>query len=328
MSVLITGGAGYIGAHMAWFCRDKKIPYVVLDDLSSGFVENIPPDSVFIKGDIADQKLLLDIHNAHKIESVIHFAAKIIVAESVERPLEYYHNNAAKTAILLDWVIKSQIKHFVFSSTAAVYGDVDAGLLSENLPKYPASPYGRSKWMVEQMLQDAHDAYGLHYAALRYFNVAGADPSGRAGQSGKNASHLIKIACQAALGTRESLAIFGQDYPTKDGTCIRDYVHVSDLVQAHGLALEYICNTSSRLIANCGYGNGFSVHEVVNTVKEISGFDFPVRLAERRAGDPSSLVADGQLLRQALGWLPQYDDLKIIVRHALEWEKKITNFQV
>ena len=324
MTLLITGGAGYIGSHMAWLCHDQNIPFVVFDDLSTGFRENLPQEAVFIHGDCGDEELLTTIFKQHAITAIMHFAAKIVVPESVTHPFDYYRNNTAKACVLLDCAIKHDIKHFVFSSTAAVYGDALDGLLVEDTPKNPTSPYGRSKWMVEQMLADAYKAHGLNYAVLRYFNVAGADPDGRAGQSGLNATHLIKIACQAAIGTRADIHIFGDDYPTADGTCIRDYIHVSDLVSAHACAVHYLQQGGTPLIANCGYGKGFSVREVIETVKQVSGVDFPVRVADRRAGDPASLVADARLARDVLGWEPHYNDLKTIIRHALDWEKKIS----
>ena len=325
MTLLITGGAGYIGSHMAWLCHDQKISYVVLDDLSTGFLENLPPDAILVRGDVADEVLLNTLFKEHAITSIMHFAAKIIVPESVVHPLHYYLNNTVKACVLIDCAIKHGIKQVIFSSTAAVYGDSLEGPVKETALKNPTSPYGHSKLMVEQILADAHQAHGLSYVVLRYFNVAGADPLGRTGQSGVQATHLIKRACQAALGSQPELKIFGADYPTPDGTCIRDYIHVYDLVLAHASAMKYLQQGGVPLIANCGYGKGFSVREVIHAVKEVSGIDFPVAVTQRRVGDPTSLVADSTLARDVLGWHPHYHDLHIIMRHALDWEKKITS---
>ena len=323
MTILITGGAGYIGSHMAWLCHDQKIPFIVLDDLSTGFRDNLPPGSNFIEGDIADEKLLYNLFKQHAVKTIIHFAAKIVVPESVAHPLDYYRNNTAKACILIDCAIKHGVKHFIFSSTAAVYGDAQVGLVTEQCAKTPTSPYGHSKLMVEQVLADAHQAHGLSYVVLRYFNVAGADPQGRTGQSNPHATHLIKLANLTALGQREALLVYGDDYNTPDGTGIRDYIHVSDLVEAHACAWRYLQNGGAPLIANCGYGHGFSVKEVVQTTKQVSGVDFEVKITQRRAGDPASLVADATIARHILGWTPRYHDLDIIVRHALDWETKI-----
>ena len=325
MTLLITGGAGYIGSHMAWLCHDQKIPFVVLDDLSTGFRENLPKEAVFIQGDVADEALLKTVFKQHAITAIIHFAAKIVVPESVAHPLDYYRNNTAKACVLIDCAIKHGIKHFIFSSTAAVYGDAQSGLVTEHTLKNPTSPYGHSKLMVEQMLADAHHAHGLSFVVLRYFNVAGADPSGRTGQSNPHATHLVKLANLTALGQRKELLVFGDDYNTADGTGIRDYIHVSDLVSAHACALRYLQTGGTPLVANCGYGKGFSVMEVIAAVKQVSGVDFPTKITQRRAGDPASLVADASLASSVLGWTPQYHDLNIIIRHALDWEKKITH---
>jgi UDP-glucose 4-epimerase len=324
MTLLITGGAGYIGSHMAWLCYDQNIPFVVLDDLSTGYWDNLPPDTKLIIGDVADEALLKTLFKEHAITSIIHFAAKIVVPESVAHPLDYYRNNTAKACVMIDCAIKHGVQHFVFSSTAAVYGDAQSGLVIEGAPKSPTSPYGHSKLMVEQMLADAKKAHGLSFVVLRYFNVAGADPQGRTGQSNPQATHLIKLANLTSLGQRPQLLIYGDDYNTPDGTGIRDYIHVSDLVSAHLCALNYLQQGGLSLIANCGYGQGYSVRDVIAAVKEISGVDFPVRVTQRRAGDPASLVADATLARTILGWVPQFNDLKTIVRHALDWEKKIT----
>ncbi len=322
MTVLITGGAGYIGSHMAWLCHDQSIPCVVLDDLSTGFADQLPPDMPVVVGDVGDRALVHDLLNRYQIDSLLHFAAKIVVPESVAAPLAYYQTNTAKACTLLDCAQAHGIKQVVFSSTAAVYGDVQESPVTEHALTQPTSPYGQSKRMVEQMLFDAAHAYGMRSVVLRYFNVAGADPFGRTGQSNPQATHLIKLACLAALGQRPDLTIYGDDYPTPDGTGVRDYIHVSDLAEAHLCALRYLQQGGGSLVANCGYGRGYSVRAVIEAVKQVSGVDFPVRIAKRRAGDPASLIADGRIARQVLAWTPRYEDLHQIVDHALAWERR------
>ena len=322
MTLLLTGGAGYIGNHMAWLCHDQNIPCVVLDDLSTGFRDQLPPDTPLVVGDMADEALLQSVFRVYSVTAVIHFAAKIVVPESVAHPLDYYRNNTAKACVLIDAAIKHGIRQFIFSSTAAVYGDAQSGLVSELSAKQPTSPYGHSKLMVEQILSDAHHAHGLNYVVLRYFNVAGADRKGRTGQSNPHATHLIKLANLVALGKLPELLVFGDDYPTPDGTGIRDYIHVTDLVSAHACALNYLQQGGAPLVANCGYGQGFSVREVIAAVKQVSGIDFKVRVTSRREGDSASLVADATIARQVLSWTPHLNDLTTIVRHALDWEKK------
>lgn len=326
MTILITGGAGYIGSHMAWAFHDKNISFVVLDDLSTGYPGNLPPNTNLVVADIGDEQILTHLLRAHGIKSIIHFAAKIVVPESVAYPLDYYRNNTAKACVLIDCAIKCRVKNFIFSSTAAVYGDVQTSLVTEQSIKVPTSPYGHSKLMVEQMLSDAYQAHGLSYVVLRYFNVAGADPKGRTGQSNPMATHLIKLANLTALGQRKEMFIYGDDYHTPDGTGIRDYIHVSDLVSAHACALNYLQQGGLPLTANCGYGRGYSVREVIKTVKKVSRVDFPVRVTKRRPGDPASLVADGSVARKNLGWIPEFEDLECIVRHAFDWEKIILKF--
>ncbi len=323
MTILITGGAGYIGSHMSWLMQDNNQDAVFLDDLSTGNINLVPRNMRLVVGDIADEPTVERILRDHQISAIIHFAAKIVVPESVAVPLDYYRDNTSKSRTLIALAVKHGVKHFIFSSTAAVYGDTQDPLVTEESEKNPASPYGRSKLMVEWMLQDAAQAHGLTYAVLRYFNVAGADPQGRTGQSTRNATHLIKVACEAALGRRPELLVYGTDYPTEDGSCVRDYIHVADLVDAHYQALNYLKQGYPNTVINCGYGRGASVFDVIETVKRVSGYDFPVRLVDKRAGDPTSLVANTSKLRSTLDWVPRNDNLATLVRHAFEWEKKL-----
>lgn len=323
MAVLVTGGAGYIGSHMVLALCDAGEEVVVLDDLSTGVRENVDPRARFVQGDVSDPLVVMRLIAEHRIRAVVHFAAKIVVPDSVVDPLDYYLANTAKTRALLAAVTSAHVPHFVFSSTAAVYGNVSQEPVSEDTPAIPVSPYGASKLMSEIMLRDSAHAYGLKYVALRYFNVAGADPKGRSGQSTPRATHLIKVACEAASAKRNGMEVFGTDYPTKDGTCIRDYIHVSDLVAAHMDALRYLKNGGDNQVLNCGYGTGYSVLEVIEMVKRLSGKDFPVAIAPARAGDPAAIVARADKIRSVLGWQPQYDDLETIVRHALAWEQKL-----
>lgn len=321
MSILVTGGAGYIGSHMTLELRDAGHDVVVLDNLSTGFRWAVPEDVPLIVGDFGDDELVGDILSRYDIDAIIHFAAKIVVPESVADPLGYYLNNTAKARALLASAVAKGVKHFIFSSTAAVYGDPDDNPVTEDESLKPVSPYGRSKLMVEQMLEDTAKAHDLAYVVLRYFNVAGADPQGRSGQSTPNATHLIKVAVQAALGLREKLQVFGTDYPTPDGTCVRDYIQVTDLARAHLDALRHLRAGGKSLTCNCGYARGFSVLEVIETVKRVSGVDFPVEFAGRRPGDPAAIVAGNDRIKSVLGWTPRYDDLEVIVRQALEWER-------
>ncbi|PLP60411.1 UDP-glucose 4-epimerase GalE [Mesorhizobium loti] len=322
MAVLVTGGAGYIGSHMVWELLDageQKI--VVLDRLSSGFDWAVAPEARLVVGDVADRELVAGIIREHGIDAIIHFAGSIIVEESVADPLAYYENNTSKTRALIETAVRAGVPNFIFSSTAAVYGGSRLEPVAEDASTMPESPYGLSKLMSEWMLRDAAAAYGLRYTALRYFNVAGADPKGRTGQATRGATHLIKVASETALGKRPSIAVFGNDYPTPDGTCIRDYVHVSDLVAAHRLALQRLRAGANSLVANCGYGHGYSVLEVIEAVRRASGRDFAVTMGPRRAGDVASVIANADLARGELGWAPRRDDLDLIVRDALEWER-------
>ena len=325
MTVLVTGGAGYIGSHMVLALHDAGEQVVVLDNLSTGFRDAVPEAVTFIQGDFGDETLVRELFRQHGVDAVAHFAAKIVVPESVSDPLSYYLNNTAKARNLIASAVAENVRHFIFSSTAAVYGETGNEPVTEDLPLVPVSPYGRSKLMVEWMLADTAFAHDLRYVVLRYFNVAGADPKGRAGQSTKDATHLIKVAVQAALGRRKNLSIFGTDYPTPDGTCLRDYIQVTDLVQAHMDALAYLRRGGESLTCNCGYKRGYSVREVVDVVKQVSGVDFEVSEVERRPGDPAAIVADNALVKEKLGWTPRYDNLEVIVDQALNWERRLHN---
>ena len=324
MAVLVTGGAGYIGSHMVWALVDAGEEVVVIDRLSTGFRWAIAPEARFYEGDIADRALLATVFAENGIDAIIHFAGSIIVPESVADPLSYYENNTVKSRSLIAAAVEAKVPHFVFSSTAAVYGTPEsADPVLETAALRPESPYGSSKLMTETMLRDTAAAHDFTYTALRYFNVAGADPRGRTGQSTKGATHLIKVASEAALGKRQGMDVYGTDYPTHDGTCVRDYIHVTDLADAHRKALQRMRAGGSSIVANCGYGRGFSVLDVLSRVKEVSGVDFPVRIAGRRAGDAVSIVANPALAMRELDWAPRHDDLAFIVRTALDWEEHL-----
>jgi UDP-glucose 4-epimerase len=325
MSVLVTGGAGYIGGHMTLGLMDAGETVVVLDNLSTGFAWAVPDGAKLVVGDTGDADLVVRLIAEHEVDAVAHFAAKIVVPESVTDPLDYYLNNTSNARTLIETAIKGGVKSFIFSSTAAVYGETWSELVSEDAPQAPISPYGRSKLMVEWMLEDASRAYDFRYVALRYFNVAGADPAGRLGQSTPKATHLIKRGVQTALGIYPSLEIFGQDYPTRDGTCVRDYIQVTDLIDAHLAALAYLRGGGASLVCNCGYGHGQTVKEVVEVVKRVSGADFRVIMSPRRPGDPAALVARADRAKSALGWRPARDNLDEIVRQALDWERRLHN---
>jgi UDP-glucose 4-epimerase len=327
MAVLVTGGAGYIGGHMALALTDAGEKTVIVDNLSTGFAWAAPETATLVVGDFGDSELIARLIETHEIDAIAHFAAKIVVPESVVDPLGYYLNNTSKARNLIEAAVRGGVRHFIFSSTAAVYGETTAEPVAETAIPNPVSPYGRSKLMVEWMLADAGRAHDLRHVVLRYFNVAGADPQGRLGQSTPNATHLIKRAAQTALGRHPSLDVFGQDYPTPDGTCLRDYIQVTDLIDAHMAALAYLRAGRPSLTCNCGYGRGYSVREVVEVVKRVSGVDFKVNLAARRAGDPAAIVAKADLIRSELGWRPRRDDLDAIVRQALDWERRLHNLQ-
>ena len=322
MTVLVTGGAGYIGSHMVLELVDAGEKVVVLDDLSTGFRWSVPPEATLVVGDVGDQALVSRLIDEHGIDSILHFAAKIVVPESVADPLTYYLNNTVRSRALIEAAVTTGIRNFIFSSTAAVYGNAATDLLAEDAPASPINPYGRTKLMTEWMLEDASRAHGLRYAVLRYFNVAGADPKGRSGQSTPQATHLIKVAAQAALGQRPCLEVFGTDYDTRDGTCVRDYIQVTDLARAHLAALRHLRHEGDCITMNCGYGHGASVLEVIDVVKKVSGVDFEVRYSPRRPGDPAALVAKVNRIR-SLGWQPHYDDLEAIVDQALRWERSL-----
>lgn len=323
MTVLVTGGAGYIGSHMVLELVDAGEDVVVIDNLSTGFRWAVSPQAKLVVGDIGDTELVKNVINANNITAIIHFAGSIVVPDSVSDPLGYYLNNTVKSRGLIQCAVETGVKHFIFSSTAAVYGNPEELPVRETATPAPMSPYGSSKLMTEVMLKDTAFAHDFRYVALRYFNVAGADPEGRSGQSTPRATHLIKVACETALGKRSQMDVFGTDYPTTDGTCVRDYIHVKDLARAHMAALGYLRAGGASEIFNCGYSKGFSVHEVIAAVKRVSGVDFTVKLSPRRAGDPAAIVAASAKIREALGWQPQYDDLDTIVSQVLAWEKRV-----
>jgi UDP-glucose 4-epimerase len=321
MPVLVTGGAGYIGSQTVMELTDAGETVIVLDDLSAGFEAAVSPSAKLVVGDVGNPTLLANVITEHEIDAIIHFAGSVVVPESVANPLGYYHNNTCKTRMLIESAVKGRVPHFIFSSTAAVYGAGGLEAVKENSPLRPQSPYGRSKLMSEWMLEDVSKAHALKYTVLRYFNVAGADPRGRTGQATKGATHLIKVASEAALGKRKFVEVFGTDYPTADGTCIRDYIHVKDLAVAHNLALTRLREGGQNLTANCGYSRGYSVLEVLHAVERINGMKLDIRLSNRRPGDAIAVVADSNLARSELGWTPQFDNLDAIVSSALDWER-------
>jgi UDP-glucose 4-epimerase len=323
MSILITGGAGYIGSHMAHRLVEAGEDIVVLDNLSTGVEKNLPRNVAFVRGDIADQALVAGLVATHKIDSVIHFAGSVVVPESVEKPLDYYANNTSAARALIEVCVRHQVANFLFSSTAAVYGSPPTIPVCEDGPMAPQSPYGRSKLMTEWILQDAAAAHDIKFGILRYFNVAGADPLGRTGQSTPRATHLIKRACQVATGQAPHLTIFGTDYDTLDGTGVRDYIHVSDLVDIHECVLAYLRNKGQSILLNCGYGRGFSVRQVAAAVERISGQALKIELAPRRPGDLAIVVADTSKLSEILNWKPRHGDLDTIVTTALNWERHL-----
>jgi UDP-glucose 4-epimerase len=325
MTVLVTGGAGYIGGHMVLGLLDAGEEPVVIDNMSNGFPWAIPHGVRCVVGDSGDYETVVRVMENYNVDAVIHFAARLITPEFYDDPLEYYHANTTKSRTLLSAVQNLGIKHFIFSSTAAVYGNPPMNPVPESAPLAPISPYGRSKLMTEMMLRDVASYRDLGFVALRYFNVAGADPSRRYGQSSTKTTLLIQIAAQVALGIRPYIEIYGDDYPTTDGTCVRDYIHVTDLINAHLAALRHLRTGGKNLVANCGYGRGYSVKQVLDTTEKVSGRSFERRIGPRRRGDAVEVVAQANLIRAELGWQPRYDDLATIVEHALRWEEQLRN---
>ncbi len=327
-TVLVTGGAGYIGSHAVLALRDAGYGVVVIDNLVTGFDWAVPEGVPLVRGDIADQPLVEATLRDHGIGAIMHFAGSVVVPESVENPLKYYHNNSAKTRDLIESAVRVGVKHFIFSSTAATYGIPEESPVKETTPQRPINPYGMSKLMTEYMLRDVSAAHPMNFCALRYFNVAGADPEGRSGQSTAGATHLIKVAVEAALGKRAGVGVFGTDFDTPDGTGVRDYIHVSDLAAAHVLALEGLIAEPTRShLLNCGYGRGFSVLEVLDAVDRVTNMKIERKLEGRRAGDPDALISDNRAILSTFPWQPRYDDLDLIVRHALAWERSLSERQ-
>jgi UDP-glucose 4-epimerase len=321
--VLVTGGAGYIGSHVVLALRDSEFDVIVLDDLTTGYAPLVSGLAPLIVGDVGDRELVRDLLTSRHVTAVMHFAGSIVVPDSIADPLAYYQNNTVKSHTLIQACVDAGVQSFIFSSTAAVYGIPDTLPVEESAPTRPINPYGTSKLMTEWMLRDASDAYRLRYAILRYFNVAGADPSGRSGQSAINATHLIKVACEVALGRRSVMRVFGDDYDTPDGTCIRDYIHVADLATAHVLALRYLRSNGGGTILNCGYGRGYSVREVLTAVEAAAGRKLQTVVGPRRSGDPPVLIAKSARIKRILNWHPSYDDLDVIVASALAWERMV-----
>ena len=324
--LLVTGGAGYIGSHVVKALVEQGEDVVVFDNLSTGFAWSVI-DSDLVIGDLADQAALSDLFDRHHFEAVLHFAANIWVGESVRNPAKYYRNNVANALSLFETAADHGVSHLIFSSTAAVYGEPGVPLLDESLPNVPINPYGASKAMAERLLTDIAGASQMTFAILRYFNVAGADPEARIGEATPANNHLVKIALETALGHRNSMTINGTDYPTEDGTCIRDYIHVEDLAAAHVAALKHLRDGNPSTVCNCGYGHGHSVREVIDMAKAVTGVDFEVREGPRRPGDPPELVADNSQIRALLNWQPRYDDLRVIVETAWRWEQKLSQRQ-
>ena len=324
LNVLVTGGAGYIGSHAVLALKDVGHIPVVIDNLVTGFRWAVPDDVAFFEGDIADSQLVARIIADSQIDAVMHFAGSVVVPESVENPLKYYDHNTVKTRALLESIVAGAVRHMIFSSTAATYGIPDESPVREDMPTVPINPYGTSKLMTEMMLRDVAAAHNFNYCALRYFNVAGADPEGRSGQSTVGATHLIKIAVEAALGKRQSVSVFGTDYATEDGTGVRDYIHVSDLAAAHVIALEaLVADPAISHTLNCGYGHGYSVMQVLDVVDRVTNNKLVRQMEGRRAGDPDALISDNRAIVDRFGWQPKYDDLDVIVRDALAWERQL-----
>jgi UDP-glucose 4-epimerase len=324
LPVLVTGGAGYIGSHAVLALRDAGWPVAVIDNLSTGTRYVVPEDVPFYEGNVADRELIARIFAEQKTGAIMHFAGSIVVPESVEQPLEYYRNNTLASHALMSAAVDAGVNHFVFSSTAAVYGAPERVPVEEGDPKLPINPYGASKLMTERMLEDSSAAYPLNYAALRYFNVSGADPQGRTGQIGKGSTHLIKVAVETAVGKRDHVDVFGTDYPTPDGSCVRDYIHVSDLADAHVKALgRLVEQPEENLVLNLGYGRGLSVLEVLDALDRLLPTPIRREMKGRRAGDPPMLISSNRALTETLDWSARYADIDAILGHALEWERKL-----
>ena len=324
MTVLVTGGAGYIGSHAVRALVEAGESIVVIDNLSTGFSAYLPEGVALFIGEAADENLVEGVIAAHGVESIIHFAGSVVVPDSMRDPLAYYRNNTMTTRSLLNVAVKCGVSRFIYSSTAAVYGNPDQVPVPEHAPTRPLSPYGSSKLMTEIMLHDTASAHGMNYVVLRHFNVAGADPKGRIGLATVGATHLLKVAVEVATGQRAKIDVFGTDYPTPDGSCIRDFVHVSDLAQANRAALSYLRSGGASVTLNCGYGRGYSVLEAIEAVRRVSGRNFSVQHGPRRSGDIVSMIADSGLIRATLDWTPQYDNLETIATHALTWEWKLS----
>jgi UDP-glucose 4-epimerase len=328
LTVLVTGGAGYIGSHAVLALLNAGHHPVVIDNLVTGFRWAVPSGVPFYEGDIADSRLVARIIKDEAIDAVMHFAGSVVVPESVENPLKYYYNNTANTRSLIESIIAGGVQHMIFSSTAATYGIPESSPVREDMPTLPINPYGTSKLMTEMMLRDVAAAHDFNYCALRYFNVAGADPEGRSGQSTVGATHLIKIAVEAALGKRASVSVFGTDYATEDGTGVRDYIHVADLAAAHVIALEaLVADPKTSHTLNCGYGHGYSVMQVLDAVDRVTNNKLVRNMEGRRAGDPDALISDNRAIIERFGWQPKYDDLDVIVKHALAWERGLADRQ-
>jgi UDP-glucose 4-epimerase len=328
LNVLVTGGAGYIGSHAVLALIEAGHQPVVIDNLVTGFRWAVADEAIFVEGDISDAQLVSNTIKTHAIDAIMHFAGSVVVPESVDNPLKYYDNNTAKSRSLIASAVGSGVKHMIFSSTAATYGIPETSPVRENMPTLPINPYGTSKLMTEMMLRDVAAAHDFNYCALRYFNVAGADPKCRTGQSTVGATHLLKIAVEAALGKREAVSVFGTDYATDDGTGVRDYIHVSDLAAAHVIALEaLVADPAQSHTLNCGYGHGYSVMQVLDAVDRVTNNKLVRKMEGRRAGDPDSLISDNSAIKARFGWEPRYDDLDQIVQHALNWERRLTDIQ-
>ena len=327
-TILVTGGAGYIGSHAVLALTDAGYGVVVVDNLVTGFDWAVPQGVPLVVGDIADQPLMETTLRDHGVKAVMHFAGSVVVPDSVENPLKYYHNNSSKTRDLIESAVRVGVPHFIFSSTAATYGMPEESPVKETTPQRPINPYGMSKLMTEYMLRDVNAAHPMNFCALRYFNVAGADPQGRSGQSTAGATHLIKVAVEAALGKRDGVSVFGTALDTPDGTGVRDYIHVTDLTAAHVLALEALMAAPDRnYVLNCGYSRGFSVLEVLDAVNRVANMKIDRRIAGRRAGDPDSLISDNRAIMKEFPWQPRYADLDQIVTHALAWERRLAEIR-